>query len=162
MIKLKVKKGDWIAYSEGYITNGEYLFHQDYLDKIYSDNSFVNMVANTNGFIYTNAMYNTNCETPKTKQLIPNEIEGYILKKTELLLDRGREGYARLFKIYGDDETELVIGIDEKYAQMFSEYKFIVNEFKDNKAIIMLHDDKIVGLVMPCVLRNHKISITLK
>lgn len=148
-IILKVKKSDWIAYSENYITNGNWMFLADYLDKRKSDNAFVNMVENTKGFIYNTGAYNTACELPKCTRLMSKTIEGFILNKTNVLIERNNGMLMRVYRIFDDSDNEINIYIDNDFVKLFDGFTLVVEKFSGIEPIKVLDDDKIIGLIMP-------------
>lgn len=146
-IILKVKKSDWLAYSEDYVTNGNWMIHKDYLNQRKSDNALVNMINNTNGFIYNLGAYNSACELPKCSKLIPDTIGKYKLYKTSVLIDAGRQ-VLRVYQVY-DDDKKINVYIDNNYAQMFDDFSMVIPDFKNTCAIQLLDNNNIVGLLMP-------------
>lgn len=151
MITLKTTKKMWIAYSENYITNGNWMFHKNYLNRRTSSQDFVNMVDNTAGFIFNNGLFDTKAALPKTSQLISNNIEGYVLKKTDVLVDV-KTGYARIYQIKNEDSEILNIWIDDNYSKMFDDYKLIMTDFKETTAIKVIDNYSVIGLIMPILL----------
>ena len=153
-------KHDKLSYSEGYLTNEEYLFKKELLNLEKSSPALVEAVTNTKGFLYngTTKEYNTHAELPECSKVIPdiNDKELFTLKKTQLLLETTRQSVARVFTVTTNNGETFPILINKEYAKMFEGFKLVTTatEMNSRTPVIVLDNNyNVVGLVMPIV--NH-------
>ena len=157
MITVKVSKKDWLVFNKGYLTNGEWLFDKDQLNTRKSSVDLVSMISLNDSFMHTtDGLYQLGNDLPDGRNLIPKKIDGYVLNKTDVLIDC-KSFYARVYQIHKDNET-LNVWLKEEYSKMFNEYKLVTSDFSNTGVIKIIKDD-VIGVVMPVVSKNKNITV---